>query len=177
MPNHVTNVIDAPKHVIDFLASEHAEVDFNKLIPMPNDDDPMFTATKSDFGNGVVGYAMDGYSPLDWNRQEWGTKWNAYSIERLSDTSIKFETAWSHPSPVILALSEKFPTELITVQYADEDLGSNLGEYGIQGGITRTWREFGDWNDEATMEFACQLVHGQSYEEYQKEWYGDEDED
>lgn len=35
MPNHISNVLTAPKHVIDFLKNEKGEIDFNKVIPMP----------------------------------------------------------------------------------------------------------------------------------------------
>lgn len=36
MPNHITNIITAPKHVIDALrGDEENPVDFNKIIPMP----------------------------------------------------------------------------------------------------------------------------------------------
>ena len=36
MPNHITNIITAPKHVIDALrGDEEQPVDFNKIIPMP----------------------------------------------------------------------------------------------------------------------------------------------
>lgn len=36
MPNHITNIITAPKHVIDALrGDEEWPVDFNKIIPMP----------------------------------------------------------------------------------------------------------------------------------------------
>lgn len=36
MPNHITNIITAPKHVIDALCGDEEQpVDFNKIIPMP----------------------------------------------------------------------------------------------------------------------------------------------
>ena len=49
---------------------------------------------------------------MDFQRDCWGTKWNAMSIETKED-SIKFQTAWSTPTPVLLALSERFPEEII----------------------------------------------------------------
>jgi len=64
-----------------------------------------------------------------WTRDNWGTKWNAYSQELSEDGVIKFETAWSTPEPVICALSRMFPDAQFDVRYADEDFGHNVGEY------------------------------------------------
>lgn len=69
-----------------------------------------------------------------WNSANWGTKWNAYSQEYKEDGTIKFETAWSTPYPVIEALSRKFPEAVISMRYADEDFGHNCGEYTFQEG-------------------------------------------
>lgn len=35
MPNHVTNIIETRKEVIDYLINDEGAVDFNKVIPMP----------------------------------------------------------------------------------------------------------------------------------------------
>jgi len=64
-----------------------------------------------------------------WTRDNWGTKWNAYSQELREDGVIKFETAWSTPEPVISALSRMFPDAQFNVRYADEDFGNNVGDY------------------------------------------------
>jgi hypothetical protein len=69
-----------------------------------------------------------------WNSANWGTKWNAYSQEAKEDGAIKFETAWSTPYPVIEALSRKYPEAVISMRYADEDFGHNVGEYTFQAG-------------------------------------------
>lgn len=62
----------------------------------------------------------------DWACEHWATKWNAYDIETETD-HVQFDTAWSAPHPVIAALAAKFPDERIEHQWADEDIGSNLG--------------------------------------------------
>lgn len=69
-----------------------------------------------------------------WSNANWGTKWNAYDSEQREDDSIYFETAWSTPYPVMLALSAKYPEALITVRFADEDFGQNVGEYILRNG-------------------------------------------
>lgn len=168
MPNHVTTILEAPQHVIDSLGSSTKYVDFNSVIPMPSEDDPIFTATRVDYGF-ASGYQNDGFSPLGWAVNNWGTKWNAYDIERLSPASVKFNTAWSHPEPVILALSKKFPDEIIQVTYADEDLGHNLGEYLIKNGESTPVQVFVAGSDEA-LDFAANIKYGMSYKELRAEW-------
>lgn len=91
---------------------------------------------KSFFGKIVTGYA-DWY---DWTCSNWGTKWNAYSFDPKRNfrageyLGVYFQTAWATPSSVIVALSKKFPEEVITVMYADEDTGHNLGIYSVKNG-------------------------------------------
>lgn len=72
----------------------------------------------------------------DWSIENWGTKWNAYDaeIDDIDDGIIQFDTAWSFPYPVIETLSKMNPDDEIEVQYADEDIGHNLGHYIIKNG-------------------------------------------
>lgn len=63
---------------------------------------------------------------LNWNRKFWGTKWNAYETNRVSDTVVTFETAWSAPHPVMMALAKKAKVAFVH-EWADEDTGSNVG--------------------------------------------------
>jgi hypothetical protein len=35
MPNHVTNELTAPKHVLDSLKSAESDLDFETVVPMP----------------------------------------------------------------------------------------------------------------------------------------------
>ena len=75
---------------------------------------------------------QDWYS---WSTSNWGTKWNAYSQNSDEGSNeISFETAWSTPYPVIEALSRKYPEAVISMRYADEDFGHNVGEYTFQAG-------------------------------------------
>ena len=168
MPNHVTTILMASRQVIDSLMLGEKLVDFNSVIPRPSDDDPIFTATLVNIGI-VSGYDNDGFSPMDWSRQHWGTKWNAYNANRLSPESVKFDTAWSHPEPVIDALSDKFPKEIIQVVYADEDLGYNLGSYLIKDGEATDVEVFIDGSD-AALDFAAQIKYSMSYKELRAEW-------
>src|SRR6185437_15296502 len=70
----------------------------------------------------------------NWSIENWGTKWNAYDIRINKYGTIVFQTAWAHPYKIVDALSKMFPKNSITVGYADEDKGYNLGIYKIKNG-------------------------------------------
>lgn len=77
----------------------------------------------------VYGHA-DWYS---WSIDNWGTKWNAYSTE-VNENEIVFQTAWSCPYEVFVALSQKYPDVEFSIRYADEDFGANVGEFTLLNG-------------------------------------------
>lgn len=66
------------------------------------------------------GYPKDAYNSggYEWCVANWGTKWAAcepreYAVASNGERSVlkvRFDTAWSPPKPVILALSRKYPT-------------------------------------------------------------------
>ena len=68
----------------------------------------------------------------DWCCDKWGTKWNAYESS-YREGAVRFQTAWSAPLPVIVALGRKFPTETIVLEWADEDFGCNTGMFAARG--------------------------------------------
>lgn len=70
----------------------------------------------------------------DWQIDKWGTKWNAYSCEKISDNVYTFETAWSGVTDIIIELSKHF-NGTIRYKFADEDTGHNVGEYKIASGL------------------------------------------
>lgn len=179
MPNYVKVELRADKNVLDALAvtpDQRGEVavDFNRVILMPSIDDPVFTAIRHEYKRddgqvASIGYGFDGYSPLDWAREHWGTKWNASNGERPADGVLRFETAWSAPSPVLAALSAKHPGTRIEVRYADEDHGYNLGDYVLLNGESVEGVTPQEGTTEA-CDFAAQLWFGKSYAELQAEW-------
>ena len=66
-----------------------------------------------------------------WNTANWGTKWNAYDTNRISDEIVLFDTAWSAPHPVMCKLAESGGEFLH--EWADEDTGSNVGRVRYSG--------------------------------------------
>ena len=69
-----------------------------------------------------------------WAIENWGTKWNAYSIDLLPPNVIRFDTAWSTPEPIIKALSKMFPDYKFEIEWADEDTGYNVGRAVFENG-------------------------------------------
>jgi hypothetical protein len=62
----------------------------------------------------------------DWNVREWGTKWDAGSVDTNDNTEDKapyltysFETAWSIPEPVFTAMVRQHPT--LTFDFESEE--------------------------------------------------------
>ena len=73
----------------------------------------------------------------DWCLRHWNTKWNAYECDKIDEKSdcFSFWTAWSCVTPVVEAMSRKYPDVDIHYRWADEDIGSNTGEFHIKNGI------------------------------------------
>lgn len=67
----------------------------------------------------------------DWAIDHWGTKWNCSPEDSILDPDepslLRFDTAWSAPAPIVEALSKRFPDISITHEWADEDMGQNVG--------------------------------------------------
>lgn len=127
MPNHVTNRIYFPpnikKEMIEKLTLVNEEgqtyVDFNNLIPTPD------YIYQGDLGlEERKKYGKNTW--YDWNRENWGTKWNAYET-RISEDYIQFRTAWNTPTPVLKKLSEFFPENKIAILVNDEGYEDNFG--------------------------------------------------
>lgn len=94
-------------------------------------------------------YKVHGYVDwYDWRCAKWGAKWNVCHY-RHQGGEVWFETAWSHPWPVLEALSRQFPDSVFAVSYADEDIGSNAGAYDMKGGELLAGGEFEDGSREA----------------------------
>lgn len=84
---------------------------------------------------------------ISFARDVWGTKWNACEPEADPDAGrCQFDTAWSCPTGFFVKLSERFPDDVISVTYADEDIGSNCGTFTLKAGkivsqdIAPSWR-------------------------------------
>ena len=140
MPNHVTNIVTYEgdrKQIAEMLeAIKNDElgigtVDFQKIIPMPDD---IYTGNLGPKEREIYGDK----NWYDWRRANWGTKWGAYGYEEDFDysqtDSLWFQTAWSAPHPILQKLTEMFPEIEFKHQWADEDIGYNCGQHRYHGG-------------------------------------------
>lgn len=98
---------------------------------------------------------------MQFARDRWGTKWNACDPHHdISAGTAQFDTAWSCPEPLLIALSKRFPNEEIAVTYADEDIGSNCGEFTLLNGemikanIAPSWNAMSHGDREKWSQFA-----------------------
>lgn len=117
MPNHVTNRIrisaqmgleEFKKKIGTLSDEEHLPIDFRKIVPPP---DNMFTGNLSTADREQC--AIEGRPNwFDWQCDNWGTKWNAYSAHIESEwdggdcceMEIHFDTAWATPTPIFEAI-------------------------------------------------------------------------
>jgi hypothetical protein len=97
-----------------------------------------------------------------WSTANWGTKWNAYSTNDTDTDEVSFETAWSNPYPVIVALSAKYPEAVFRLRFADEDFGHNVGEYSLKSGYVIE-ENIPEGGSEEALELAADIT---GYEDY-----------
>ena len=103
---------------------EHLPIDFNKIIPPP---DNMFTDNLGSKEREQC--ALEGRPNwYDWQCDNWGTKWNAYSAHIESEwdggdcceLEIHFDTAWATPTPIFEALRSWDEVEGVWGHYVEE---------------------------------------------------------
>jgi hypothetical protein len=89
-----------------FTASgEGPELDFNKLIPMPED----VKASTKEPGPCFPAHSLW----YDWCCDNWGTKWNASGggITKEGDSLyLSFDTAWAPPEPIFHEIATRYPS-------------------------------------------------------------------
>ena len=131
MPNHVTNRIELYgdqeniNKVLELIEGERECIDFNKIIPMP---DNIFRGNLGPEERNK--YGKNNW--YDWSLYNWGTKWNAYNSNFDADNNaIEFDTAWSCPISVLNKLAEMCHEHNISFdgKWADEDCGFNVGTF------------------------------------------------
>ena len=133
MPNHVINKIfiqarpETAQKIINAVCNENGEMDFEKIIPMPEN------IYRGDLGQKErKKYGENNW--YDWSVENWDTKWNAYD-SYSTNKHIVFCTAWSAPTKVIEQLSKMYPKVRFVHSWADEDLGHNLGSIAYKNGV------------------------------------------
>lgn len=110
-----------------------------------------------------------------WQINNWGTKWNASSVYWSDDNDfVSFNTAWSTPFDLLVALSKKYPQATFEIEYADEDFGYNVGRYVLQNG-EEIDTEIPEGGSKEALEMALNIQGGEDY--YLGDDFCDVDED
>ena len=169
MPNHITNNIafvgetNDVKEVIEILTNKdndvESEITFDNFLPIPKE---LCGTTSPGKPNEALIKEFGASNWYDWALLNYGTKWGAYEGMLVDDNNITFLTAWATPYPAMLKLSEKYPNVTINVEYADEDFGSNLGEYSLKGGKLLSEVEY-EYGTLESVKFALEILGGADY--------------
>lgn len=158
--------LDSHPLIAALQANNRSRCDIKKL----RDDD------FEDFVGMLRNHRACGYlHSMDFARKCWGTKWNACDQKHdIGAGTAEFETAWSCPTPVFEALAKRFPNDEIVVQYADEDIGSNAGEFTLKGAAVLSqnhapaWRDMSEEQRAYWRKFACD-VKGHDLRDYEED--------
>jgi hypothetical protein len=124
MPNHCDSdliVSGDPKLLDEILAkffNEEGELNCDAVIPYPDKFKRLDEAAKKwdDEKKGWEGRPKDGFNSggYEWCCNNWGTKWGTYDgsgVERKPRSfSVRFNSAWAPPTPVVNKLAEMYPT-------------------------------------------------------------------
>lgn len=80
---------------------------------------------------------LQNYGATTWYNfciNNWGSKWNSYDYDELYDNTLTYHTAWSRVMPIITKLAQMYPDIRMEYQWADEDIGSNVGRADFENG-------------------------------------------
>lgn len=112
--------------------------DFNRIIPMPEELESTKSPNKTNPDELKAKYGFSDW--YEWRCFNWGTKWNASEVELTlnspKEMSIRFDTAWSPPIPVIEAIAKKFPFTSITLDWEEES--GYYGKTEFENGVVTT---------------------------------------
>ena len=161
MPNWCFNnlsVYGPESDLTDFLSkvrkNDEQYIDFNGIIPMPEElinttsPNPDPESDKSKELRAKYG-ADDWY---EWAIKNWGTKWNATSIddweveEDKTSAQIVFDTAWSQPTEWLLNASKIYPNLSFDLDYYEEG-NCFIGHYNIKDGAFEI-KDEPEWDSE-----------------------------
>jgi hypothetical protein len=154
MPNHVINEVSfqdlSDAQVAEILAKTtdaKGHVDFSILLPVP-----------INCWMGSVGIRHEKAfqnNALDWCRENWGTKWNAYgahngtertdsSIYGQFNLTLRFDSAWRPPYGWLAALLNTFRLSFTHAWLSEGEPYGYVGRFDYLPG--NAWEEF-KWNE------------------------------
>lgn len=170
----VTAFLDHAKKQTPFCANDDHERQFNfhSFITPPADKVEEYLERSGFIDGKIVG---DGeFNWYQWNNANWDTKWNAceVNIDRSSvgSATISFDTAWSAPMPVFVAMAKQFPNLDFDIEYEEEQGWGGTMRF-VQGELTfeSDW-DIPDSHEEYTERGRDCIC---SYLDDKEDWYGD----
>ena len=154
MSNWVTNRIvfhgnrENIDRVLRSIKGNGSMIDFNKIIPMPNN------IYRGDLGKRERElYGSNNW--YDWSVANWGTRWNAQNSSLNNKNTLWFDTAPSCPIPVLNKLAEICCINDVRFEgeWADEDCGYNVGVFWSDNCVDKNYdfycKSIDDETDEA----------------------------
>lgn len=130
--------------------------DFQKVVPPPDDPAYKDIPSQEEAKNSPNWW-------YTWNIKNWGSKWGAYSYERLAINVFTFETAWSHAPIIIEAISKAFPKVEINYSWADEDTGRNCGRAYYHNGLVSQSIPYGGSREAYELAFELRPEASKNY--------------
>jgi Ferredoxin-like domain in Api92-like protein len=139
MPNHCHSDLYVEGSADDVAAllklvgadKEQPEFEFSSVIPYPEHwaklDKEMSELGWKGFEDRYGKGAKDGFNSggYEWCCANWGTKWGAYAVKRRDylGACVTFQTAWTTPAPVIVALHKLFPKCSLHLEWFERGYG------------------------------------------------------
>mgnify|MGYP003676662845 CR=1 FL=1 len=126
MENDITNILTIlgktsdVMRVMSVLLNSERDVSFTGIVPIPSE-----LAERPHIANPKY---------VNWAMGNWSTKFDASETVVIAPNVVKFLTYGTTPINLIGRLSELHPNVKLKVEYADEDLGFNVGDYTFKSG-------------------------------------------
>lgn len=132
-------------------SEENFTMSFHSFVTDENLDYDVYHGIHGSGPDGPVGDTEDNWYP--WNNKHWGTKWDAceaYTVRYGSETpdggfnaksiAMEFQTAWSAPELVFLAMATQWPDLTFEVWWEEEQGFGESATYSAGSFvITDTW--------------------------------------
>jgi len=126
MENDVVNILTVlgktseVMEVMSTLLNSERDVTFTGILPIPTEFKESAYLTNIKYVN--------------WAIKNWSTKFDASETVVIAPNVVKFVTVGTTPINLIGTLSERYPNVKLKIEFADEDLGTNVGDYTFMNG-------------------------------------------
>lgn len=126
MENDIINVLTVlgktsdVMEVMSNLLNSERDVTFTGIVPIPLELKESAYLTNVKY--------------VDWAMNNWSTKFDASETVVIAPNVVKFVTVGTTPINLIGTLSERYPKVKLKIEFADEDLGTNVGDYTFMNG-------------------------------------------